>query len=644
MKHKQRLPAMMAFGSPRLVLTALLFTLVGLNPALALIQGPVQDPASATAAGPHPLPEAPLPVPPIPDTTQDVIATPQAAPMPAKQDDREIVGSLNGLVLISSVSDFRKEPVAASGIVVHDLPMLDDSTIREQLAAYLGKPVTQSTLKAIDQAIITWYRQNKYPFVDVVAPAGQDVTNGVIQILVSETRLGKVTARGNRWFSSEFLVSQVRLEPGDRINIENLEADKNWINQNPFRLVNIVASRSDTPGTTDLTVDTVEEKFPVRAYAGYANNGQLVLGHDRWTLGLTWGNALWHDDQFSYQFTSSDDFWHNREQFAGKQDRPSFAGHAASYELALPWRDKLTVYGSYLESSPLLGPYLGLAGTNAAIGVRYTAKLPSTRKFDELLQGGFEFKSSNNNLEFGGFQVSNITTEVDQFFIEYDATLRDDYGQVDFTNSLVLSPGGITGGNTDAAFAAQICGAGCRGGAPRADYVYDHVVLTRIIGLPQGERLANSLGWFGGVTSITKLVGQVASGNLLPSEQLGAGGVESVRGYDERVANGSQGVILSEELRTPAFSLAKLLLQTESPWNDTTQLGAFVDYAAVSNNHSLPNTPNSEELDSVGLGFHFLAGPDANVRIDLDYGFQLRKLPGAADTSQFGHVSVVVAN
>jgi hypothetical protein len=43
------------------------------------------------------------------------------------------------------------------------------------------------------------------------------------------------------------------------------------------------------------------------------------------------------------------------------------------------------------------------------------------------------------------------------------------------------------------------------------------------------------------------------------------------------------------------------------------------------------------------LGYHLIAGPDQNVRIDLDYGFQMHKLPGATDDSQFGHVAVTVA-
>ena len=291
-----------------------------------------------------------------------------------------------------------------------------------------------------------------------------------------------------------------------------------------------------------------------------------------------------------------------------------------------------------------MGPDIGDAGNDLALGVRYTFKhLPTTRKFDEQLQVGFEFKSSNNNLVFGGFQVSNTTTEVDQFYVEYDATERDDYGQTDFTNSFVVSPGGLTGLNNDRIFALQTCGGPCAG-APQANYFYDHIVLTRLTGLPQGQPLADSLGWFGGVTSITKVIAQLSDGNLLPSEQLGAGGIESVRGYDERVANGAEGVIFSQEFRTPAFSLAKTFDGSTSAWNDLTQLGVFWDYGSVFDHGSAAQGVHPTELDSVGLGFHLLAGPDQNIRVDLDYGWGLRRLPGVPDYSQFGHVSVTIAN
>lgn len=626
--------------------------------ALLLAGGFVMLPAYAGAAtvnpgignpqnGPHPAPGTTAqPVPGIPDTSA-ILGAPNGAPAPTgtAQDGPQIVGNLKGLVLIDDIKKLKKKGVSGAGVTPQDLPMLDDQTIRDRLQEFIGKPVTQGTLKQINRTIINWYREKKYPFVDVAVPAGQDVTNGVIQVVVVESHFsGKLSARGNKWFSSDFLVSQVRLKPGDRINIEKLEDDKNWINQNPFRLVNIVANRGEESGTTDLTVDTVQEKIPVRAYAGYNNSGQAALGHDRWELGFTWGNALWLDDQLSYQLSTSNDFWHSREQFYGKEDRPAFVGHTLSYEIATGWRDKITIYGSYLESSPLLGPFLGDAGTDASAGIRYTTKLPSTRKFDEKISGGWEFKTSNNNLEFGGFKISDYTTEVAQFYIEYDATNRDDYGQTDLTNTLVFAPGGMTTLNNNREYALQTCGTPNCIGAPHADYVYDHIVLTRVTGLPQGEPLADSLGWFGGVTSITKFVAQISSGNLIPSEQLGIGGADSVRGYDERIANGSEGIFVSQEFRTPGFSLAHMLLGTDSPWNDLTQLGVFWDYGSVWDNKTQPGSPTSIQLQSVGLGFHLLSGPDQNVRIDLNYGWQLRKLPGFDDHSQFGHVAVTIAN
>src|SRR5208282_4784457 len=111
----------------------------------------------------------------------------------------------------------------------------------------------KAALHAIGQTIIDWYSEQKYPFVDVAVPAGQDVTNGVVQVVVTESHAGKVTTRGNKWFSSDLLV-------------------------------NIVAERDSTPGVTNFVVDTVQEKFPFRAYAGYDNTGTAVLGHDRWNV------------------------------------------------------------------------------------------------------------------------------------------------------------------------------------------------------------------------------------------------------------------------------------------------------------------------------------------------------------------------
>jgi hemolysin activation/secretion protein len=310
--------------------------------------------------------------------------------------------------------------------------------------------------------------------------------------------------------------------------------------------------------------------------------------------------------------------------------------HSVSWVIPLPWRDRISLYGSYLQAVPRLGPDFGLTGVNGVAGIRYEVALPSTQNFDERVQIGYEFKTSNNDLAFGGYTISDVTTNIHQFLLDYTATLRDDYGQATLDNTLVYSPGGFSSENSDAYFEAQYPYA-------KANYLYDHIVVTRLTALPKDSDLAKSLGWFGGVSSITKIVAQVANENLLPSEQLGAGGADSVRGYDERAANGAEGVLLSEELRSPSFSLAKSFLDTDSPFNDLTQLGIFFDYGSVWDKKVLVGSPNSIELTSAGVGLHVLSGPDSNIRLDLNYGWQLRKLPYAQDTSQFGHVSFTAA-
>jgi hemolysin activation/secretion protein len=597
---------------------------------------------------PQILPQAAPPIPGASESKIEGVPTPApAAPSPA--NDKVILPNLKGLVFIDNINELKKGGVSGSGVNTGNMTMLDDKEIRDQLDAFIGKPLTRGTVQQLGTIIAEWYRQKKYPFVDVSVPAGQDVTNGVVQVVVAESRMGKLMTRGNYWFSDHLLERNVRVQPGERINIGDLEEDKNWINQNPFRLVNIVASRGDEPGVTDLTIDTVVEKFPVRGYVGYANSGTPALGHDRWNLGFIWGNAAWNDDQFSYQFQTSDDFWHNRQEFNGQEVDPQFKSHTFNYAAALPWRDKIIVYGYLIDASSKanLGPFNPLrptqGGEDFSMAVRYSGRLPSTRKFDEHYEVGFEFKSSGNNLVFEAIptrpSLGQSTTEVAQFVFEYDATERDDYGQTEVSNSLVWSPGGLTGLNNTAAFINQTADP-----AIRDHYVYDHFVLTRVTGLPLGGDTAKALGWFGGVTAVTKFVAQVSNENLLPSEQLGAGGAASVRGYDERAANGAEGVEFSQEFRTPSFSLAKLLLKTDSPWNDQTQLGVFYDYGDVFDKTQVPFAPSSIQLSSVGMGFHLLAGPDQNVRIDLDYGFQLHKLPFANNDSQYGHVAVTIAN
>jgi hemolysin activation/secretion protein len=556
---------------------------------------------------------------PVPPRGPQLVPPAPQAPAPDQQG-RVILPALKGLRLIDTVAKLKRNGAAGEGVRLDGLPLLEAPAIRDSLGAYLGKPLTLGRLAEIAQTIVNWYREHDRPFVDVAFPE-QDISSGVVQTVVTEFRVGQVTVQGNHWFSSDLLRDQVRLAPGDAISGKSLQSDLDWLNQNPFRQVTIVAEKSATPGDTDLALDTVD-RLPLRVYAGYDNTGTPILGHDRWNLGFNWGNAFGLDQQFSYQFTSSDDFWHSREQIPGESSDPTFTAHSVNYVAPLPWRDKLVLFGSYSEAVPRLGPSLGVTGISGQASIRYDMPLPGIPHLTHELQFGYDFKTSNNNLEFGGISVSSVTSEVDQFPLEYAATVTDDFGQTAIDDTFYYSPGNLTDQNKDAIFQAQA-------GDPfaKAKYVYNHLSVTR------ATRLPYNMSW------VMRVIEQSSDRDLLPSEQLGAGGDDSVRGYDERAANGSRGVLLREELRSPPFSLGKSLLHRDI--GDQAQVLAFWDYGTVYQKQNLPGVSTNVMLESVGLGMRYGIGRYFDFR--LDYGWQLRLLPGATTRSQMGQLAVTVA-
>jgi hemolysin activation/secretion protein len=549
-----------------------------------------------------------------PPVTEPPATTPPTAPTQPPASTTVILPTLRGLVFLPTMSALQTEgvPVASagpSGVGVAGLALLNDPAFIAQIAPFIARALTFADLQQITSLTTAWYRARGRPFVAVTVPP-QNIGSGVVQVVVTEYRVGTLTVAGNQWFSSEMLRQESGLVPGQTLTLPQVQDDLDWLNANPFRSVNTVFQPGTEPGTTDVTLQT-EDRLPVRAYAGYDNQGVPSLGHGEWNLGAVWGNVFGTDQTLSYQFTRS---------LSGRYD-----AHALNWTVPLPWRDKLLIFGSYAKETPDIGNTFAEAGNSGQASIRYAHALPrltisTTVEMTETIQIGYDFKTTNNNLEFGGAQVFASQAEIDQVPLIYNATLTDPIGQTAFENQLVLSPGGLTGANTTQAFQAIVAGSA-------ADYIYDRIGLTRVTFLP----------W--GVSWTARMIGQLANRNLLYSEQLGAGGMDSVRGYYTDAALGSQGVLVSQEVRGPAFSFAELL-HIPTPVSDQEQVGVFWDYGHVSQVQGIPSAVNAADLSSVGLDLHATLNRYVDVKFDI--GWQLRDVPGTTRRGAFGDVAVVV--
>lgn len=526
--------------------------------------------AGVRAASPAETEIATTPPPQIPHTV-------------AGDDNKVLLPSLKGLVFIASRDALRKNGRDDTGIVTTDVPDISADAFAAIMEPYIGQPVTLASLREITRKTVLYLRQHDRPLVDVMMPE-QDISSGTVQILVLEGRLGKVEVEGNEWFPRETYVAAIRTQPGEVIAGRKVLEDVGWLNQNPFRRVDLVYSRGEKSGETNIILRAHDRK-PWRFYGGLDDTGNELTDQLRINLGVNAGNLFGKGYQGSYQLSASPDF-------------DKMVSNVAMLVMPLPSRHTLTVFGSYATSRPDLPDQLfALEGKAWQLSGRYRFALPEMQHLEQDITIGLDIKTTNNDLAFGGTRVLDQSTQVIQLLGDYGVHRNWDSGNV--TNAeavLALSPGGITDKNSDAAFKAARSYAS-------ADYAYLNLHVEHIMPLSSGVtwNLRGSLQW--------------ASTNLLPSEQLGLGGRGSVRGFEEREVNGDSGVQFSSEWVWPA-------IRRHGIPGDLRFL-AFVDGGQASINKPVPGERDSISILGAGFGFDYNFG--SNIRASLVWGQQLKQ-------------------
>jgi hemolysin activation/secretion protein len=562
--------------------------LVSLAASTLCAPGQGIDPLAPSAVNPKPVPRQ--------DAPAVIMGQPKSPRLPggdqAMNPDNPTL-TIKGIIFVKSLAEVQTAGVSGpAGVVVRDIPVLGRPDFKEMIQKqFLGKLVTDNLIRDLTDAIILYCRARGKLLVDAFLPV-QSIESGVLQLVVLEGKIGQVTVKndGRKWFKDKFILDNVHLRPGESLDSNRLNRDLNWLNNNPFRQVDVSFKPATNLGATDVQLQ-VEDRIPVRPYVGYENSGTRFTGEDRLLAGVNWGNAFWLDHQLNYQYSTDTDFNLVR-------------AHSASYVAPLPWRHTLTLYGSYVDAKArFTGTGTSAQGTSWQTSARYAIPLPEISKYRHEISAGFDFKRSNNNLEAGGTTVLQASdTDIAQVEAGYSGALADPWGRTSAGLEFYYSPGGLTANNHNSNFELLRTGS-------RADYFYARLNAERVTRLPA------DFSW------VINAWAQYANERLLPSEELALGGYSTIRGYDERVLLGDNAWIISNELRSPALLLGNLL---DSPGGrDEIQVLAFLDYGGVRLDNVVAadgNNPN-KTLCSTGLGFRYTVSKNLSFR--FDYGFPL---------------------
>ena len=556
---------------------------------------------------------APSPAPGKPGTIQTF---PKVEPPEGVQRGREavITAELKGLVFVEKEDQLKPEGVSGVQGVVASSELLQKASFAERMRPFFGKPVTLGGLDEITREVINYFREQGFPVVNVVVPQ-QTVKDGVIQILALEARVGRVKVENARWFRPDNIRKEVNLREGDKIDANQLQDDMNWLNTNPFRTADLKFEPGEAEGTTDLVID-VRDRLPFRVYTTYDNYGIDLTGKNRQSLGFNLGNMFSLDQQMGFQYTTS---W--KDLFSAMN------AYSGSYLIPFPWRNSLTVFGSYTDSQSEVVPGQTFQGDSWQVSGRYNVPLPTLDPVSHSFYAGLDFKQSSNAFLIFG---ANIATgpgsglapfSIFQLTAGYNASVPDDLGMTSFEAGGFYSPGGVTGWNSTTQFQQVVANSS-------ASYVYGKFNLNRTFLLPYKFTISGNFN------------GQLASTPLMPTEQYGLGGYNTVRGYDERSANGDNAYLFNTEFRTPPGSIFKIFGNQEV--DDSIQFLAFFDYGFVGNIKPVPGTlEQTVFLMSVGPGLRY--NIDRFVSVRFDWGFQLHQAPIGSVTGSRAELSVTAA-
>jgi hemolysin activation/secretion protein len=526
--------------------------------------------------------------------------------------NNEELGILKGIVLVSSEDEVVKGGFVENinGVEVKNDFLRLDPKLENFLEGLIGHSFSMQTVQEINERIIKDCSAKYNAFVNAYLPE-QESSNGVIQIVVGFAKLEAIKVEGNKWFPTDHFLKLMREVPGLRLNYEKVSEDVVQLNRNPFQYVSSYYEPGEEPAETVLHLN-VRDRFPVRFFAGYENNGNSVTGQERWIGGFNWGDALGLGHVFSYQHTTSSDF-------------SSFSADSASYTIPLPWKHDVEIFGGYTESKPKNAAIINPTGKSWQTSIRYIVYMPNlSPNYDHQIRIGFDFKQSNNNLEFGGTQIFTSTTDVNEWSIEYDGNLRDDWGNTSFSATYFCQPGGLTdnANNVDYQQARQ---------QATADFMYERASVQRDIFLPMNWSTSHSFTF------------QRSDSNLLSSEQMSLGGETTIRGYQENEVNGDEGWYMRHEIKTPPFSFWKREFATkpDQKMQDQLVLLGFWDYGVVTNKKRLAAENQDIELSSVGCGLRY--NILSYCTFYADYGFQLLDSGLNSPTNSRLHIGGIVS-
>ncbi|MEG5062634.1 ShlB/FhaC/HecB family hemolysin secretion/activation protein [Microcoleus sp. B3-A4] len=524
------------------------------------------DRASQLSQLPNPIlprePELPAPEPPQPPAPSPLQPT-QPTPV-----DSEIRPGILGTI---KVAGFEFEGNTA----------FSDRELAEVTQQFAGREITFAELIAAEAAVTQKYVAAGYINSGAVIPANQTFPRegGVVKIQIVEGGLDEIVITGNRRLNSNYVRSRLERATRRPLNRSRLLEALQLLQLDPL-IANISAElqAGSRPENSRLEVRVKEaDSFSAEVFAD--NNRSPSVGSFRRGVRINQANLLGLGDGLEVSYANTD----GSNEFNGSYTVPvnarngtiGFAASAASTNIIEEPFDAAEIEGkSRTYELTYRQPIVEKPDRTLALGLSF-----SRQESDTFLLGE-RFALSAGANDRGETRVSAV-----RFFQEY---VQRSSNQV-FAARSQFSLGTNVFGAT-----ANDSGRDSRFLAWRGQAQYVRLLAPETLLIVRSDI-------------------QLADRPLLSLEQIGIGGVQSVRGYRQDLLLTDSGAIASAEVRIPVWRVPEV--------EGLLQVAPFIDFGVGWNQSEENPNPDSDKLLGAGLGLVWQMGDRLNLR--LDYGIPL---------------------
>ncbi len=463
--------------------------------------------------------------------------------------------------------------------VVEGNTLIPQAEVERLVAPYTGPDRDFGDVQRALEVLQDEYLNRGYNAVRVLVPE-QDLRAGQVRLQVIEARVRNILVENNKFFGeANIRAGAPSVRAGESPNVREIGRNMQLVNENPAKNVGVRLQATDEPAKVDAVLRVADDR-PVRWTVSADDTGNLQTGRYRIGLGYLNANVGNRDHVLNAQVITSPDHLKDVLIFG------------AGYRIPLyRWNSALDFVAGYSDvNSGTVEDLFTISGKGTILSARYSYILPRAGAYEQKVSASWDYRDFRQNVAFvgggGGSEVPDLTLK--PLGLSYLGRYsRAGYEANAFATLVQNIPGGADGNQE--AFDRQ---------RPLARASYR---IWRY-----GAQATGAKGDF-----LLRAAFNVQHSNdrLVPAEQFGMGGADSVRGYFEREVSSDIGHRASLELYFPDMGK-----DMGADWR--ARAVAFVDVARGRDNEPIRPDNGKNGLASLGFGLRLGHGKNLNARLD----------------------------